>query len=220
VSAFFIRGGDIPNVDGFSPIHLLIPLVLILLYRSFRYLAKGNIEGHRKTMVRLYIGSCIVAGAFTLVPGRLFGEMVWVEWLGLRAPHVPPVSTPSFSIIEGFPMIAQIVAHTPVWVWGLLAVLLALGFSQARHRTAGLVRIVLLPAGLAAYSLAGTVLAFGGSAVVLGSWLVAAVVLMLLVGQLAVPQGARYDTASRRFTVPGSWVPMALIVGIFLTRYV
>jgi uncharacterized membrane protein len=132
VSAIFIRGGEIPNIEGFSPIHLLIPLVLFLLYRSFRHLARGDIQGHRKTMVLLYVGSCIVAGAFTLLPGRLIGEMVWVDWLGILAPHAHPAAAPSLSIIEGLAVMGHIVANIPVWAWSPLVALLALGISRRR----------------------------------------------------------------------------------------
>ena len=31
-------------------------------------------------------------------------------------------------------MIVNILSHTPVWVWGLLAALMALSFSQTRQR--------------------------------------------------------------------------------------
>ena len=117
-------------------------------------------------------------------------------------------------------MIAQILINTPLWVWGLLAALLALGFSQARSRTAGLVRITLLPLGLGAFSLYGTVSAFGGTPTVIGSWLAATTLLLLVVMQIAVPAGTRYDGATRQLHLPGSWVPMALIMGIFLTKYV
>jgi uncharacterized membrane protein len=219
VSAIFIRGGNIPNIGGFSPIHLLSPLVLFSLYGSFRYLAQGNIDRHRKTMVRLYVGSCIVAGGFTLLPGRLIGDLVWVDWLGIRSPHLHPASAPSPSTFEGFPMIAQIVSNTPLWVWGVLVALLALGFSQTRRRTLGLARVVLPSVGLGGFSLWGTLSAFGASPAVLGSWLVAATLLMLMISRLAVPQGSSYDSASRQFTLPGSWVPMALIMGIFMTKY-
>jgi len=116
-------------------------------------------------------------------------------------------------------MIAQILINTPVWVWGLLAALLALGFSQVRSRSASAARIVLMSLGLGAFSLYGTISAFGASPAVLGSWLVTALVLVLVVTQLPVPAGARYDSASRQFQLPGSWIPMVLIMGIFLTKY-
>jgi uncharacterized membrane protein len=213
VSALFIRGGQLPNIAGYSPIHLLVPLTLFGLYGSFRYLAQGNIAKHRQIMQILYYGACVVAGAFTLLPGRFLGELIWVEWLGLLAPHVHPLST------QGPSMIAQILSNTPVWVWGLLAALLALGFSQARARTAGIPRLVLMPLGLGAFSLWGTTSAFGASATVLGSWLAATVLLLLVVTQMRMPAGVSYDRDARKFALPGSWVPMLLILGIFMTKY-
>ncbi len=210
-SAIFIRDYRLPNINGYTPIHLLIPVVYGMLFLAFWFLAKGRIEGHRKTMQRLYIGACGVAGAFTLLPGRYLGNLVFGQWLGLISPNYQPP--------QGTPMIAQILINTPLWVWGLLAALLVLGFGQTRSRSVSLPRVVLLPLGLGAFSLYGTISAFGTSPTVLGSWLATAVLLVLLVNQLALPAGARYDSATRQFQLPGSWVPMVLIMAIFLTKY-
>jgi len=211
-SAIFIRDYRLPNIDGYTPIHVLIPVVYGMLFLAFWFLAKGNITGHRKTMQRLYIGACGVAGAFTLLPGRYLGNLVFGQWLGLISPTYQPP--------QGTPMIAQILINTPLWVWGLLAVLLVLGFSQTRSRTVGLPRITLLPLGLGAFSLYGTISAFGTSPAVLGSWFATAILLVLVVTQLPLPAGSRYDSATRQFQLPGSWIPMALIMAIFLTKYV
>jgi uncharacterized membrane protein len=35
------------------------------------------VQGHRKVMQRLYVSACLVAGAFTLLPGRMLGQMLW-----------------------------------------------------------------------------------------------------------------------------------------------
>jgi len=83
VSAIFIRDYRLPNIAGFTPIHLLIPVTLGTLFAAFWFLLRGNINGHRKSMQRLYIGACLVAGAFTLLPGRYLGQLVWDQWLGL-----------------------------------------------------------------------------------------------------------------------------------------
>ncbi len=211
-SAIFIRDYRLPNIAGYTAIHLLIPVVYGMLFLAFRFLFEGNITGHRKTMQYLYLGACGVAGSFTLLPGRYLGNLVLGQWLGLISP--------TYQAPRGTPMIAQIFIHTPVWVWGLLAALLLLGLSQTRSRTAGLNRIVLLPLGLGAFSLYGTISAFGSSPTVLGSWLATAVLLALLVTQLPLPAGARYDRATRQFQLPGSWMPMVLIMAIFLTKYV
>src|SRR5439155_15157054 len=54
-------------------------------------------------------------------------------------------------------MLLQIVQHTPVWVWGLLAGLVALGVSQARDREVSLARITILPLVMLALSFSGVV---------------------------------------------------------------
>jgi uncharacterized membrane protein len=82
VSAMFIRDTRLPNVAGFTPIHLLVPVTLVALFGAFWYLARGDIAAHRKTMQRLYFGACVVAGGFTLLPGRSLGRLVWTP-LGL-----------------------------------------------------------------------------------------------------------------------------------------
>lgn len=75
-SAVFISGNKGPHFMGFGPIHLLIPVTFFMLYRAFVYLARRNINGHRMTMQFLYLGACVVAGAFTLMPGRYLGHLV------------------------------------------------------------------------------------------------------------------------------------------------
>ena len=77
ISALFIRDFSLPNWSGFTPIHLLVPVTLGGLGLSFWHLAHRRIDKHRSIMRKLYIGSCVVAGLFTLVPGRLLGDLLW-----------------------------------------------------------------------------------------------------------------------------------------------
>ena len=82
LSAIFIKVSGLPNISGYTPIHLLIPFTLTGLVFAFYALAKGDIPRHRQTMQRLYYGACVVAGMFTLMPQRLIGHFVWSQ-LGL-----------------------------------------------------------------------------------------------------------------------------------------
>jgi uncharacterized membrane protein len=82
LSALFIRDVRLPNVGGYTPIHLLIPVILVTLYRAFRDLAAGNTQGHRQRMQWLYFSACVVSGAFTLLPQRYLGQLLWGQWLG------------------------------------------------------------------------------------------------------------------------------------------
>lgn len=83
LSALFIRDFRLPNIAGYTPIHLFVPFTLGGLYLAFAKLLRGNIRGHRQAMLGLYVGACIGAGVFTLLPGRYLGQLVWGQWLGL-----------------------------------------------------------------------------------------------------------------------------------------
>ena len=212
VSAIFIRDYRLPNIAGYTPIHIFVPVTFYYLFRAFRYLAQGNIAGHRKAMQSLYVSACVVAGAFTLLPGRYLGNLVFGQWFGLMATNGQSS--------QASPTIGQILVNTPVWVGGLLAVLLVLGFSQTRNRSVGVTRVALLPLVMSVLSLYSIMSTFGASALVLGIWLATTFVIMLLVMQLPLSDQASYDAASRQFQLPGSWIPMVLILGIFMTKYV
>jgi uncharacterized membrane protein len=82
LSAAFIRSSLPLSLWGFSPIHLLIVLSLLGLARAFIHLKRGNIADHRRLMQWLYLLAGVVTGLFTLLPGRLLGQLVWGDWLG------------------------------------------------------------------------------------------------------------------------------------------
>jgi uncharacterized membrane protein len=83
ISALFIRDFKLPNVWGYTPIHLLIPLTFGSLGVAFVALHRSQLRRHRLWMTALYINACLVAGAFTLLPHRYLGQLVWGQWLGL-----------------------------------------------------------------------------------------------------------------------------------------
>ena len=58
-------------LNHFCFIHLLSLLVLYTVPTSYRAIRVGNIKLHKRKMVGLYVGALLVAGAFTLSPGRL-----------------------------------------------------------------------------------------------------------------------------------------------------
>ncbi len=77
LSAIFIRDFSLPNLAGYTPIHLLVPVSLITLFVAFRQLYRGHIRSHRIAMINLYLGACVTAGLFTLLPSRLLGGWLW-----------------------------------------------------------------------------------------------------------------------------------------------
>jgi uncharacterized membrane protein len=83
VTSIFIRDYRLPNIAGYTPIHALTLFALISLPRGIYHIRQGNVAAHRGVMKGLFIGGCIVAGLFTLVPGRFLGDLLWKQALGL-----------------------------------------------------------------------------------------------------------------------------------------
>ncbi len=116
--------------------------------------------------------------------------------------------------------ILQILAGTPPYVWLVLAALVGLGWTQSRPRAMGRTRVAVLPAALLVLSFVGGVGAFGYAVDAVGAW-IAGVAVAIAAGPLLLPRpGAAWSADRGSVRVAGSWWPMALIVGLFATRYV
>ena len=76
VSSFWIRG-LMPNTLawGFSPIHLLSIFVIVQLARAIYFARIGTIARHSGIMKGVFWGGLVIAGGFTLIPGRLMFEV-------------------------------------------------------------------------------------------------------------------------------------------------
>lgn len=60
-----------------SPIHLLSILTLITLPYGIWRARVGDIRAHRYAMIGLFLGGLIIAGGFTLLPGRIMHAVVF-----------------------------------------------------------------------------------------------------------------------------------------------
>ena len=74
-SSFAIRGRG--QWGGFSAIHLLSILVLVLLPLAVLAVRRHHVATHSRAMIGLFAGALIVAGAFTLLPGRIMHRVVF-----------------------------------------------------------------------------------------------------------------------------------------------
>lgn len=74
-SSMFIS--EIRLIGPFSPIHLLSVLTFGGVFMGIYYIRKGNVRRHRATMQTLYLGALILAGCFTLLPGRRMHDVVF-----------------------------------------------------------------------------------------------------------------------------------------------
>lgn len=112
-----------------------------------------------------------------------------------------------------------IVQHTPVWVWGLLAMLVALGLWQTRPREMSLTRVTVLPLVLTALSLGGVLSAFGHLPVAFAAWAAGIAAALGLARRAVAVRGASWSPSRALLHVPGSWLPLVLIVSLFALKY-
>ena len=85
VASAFIRDYRMPNLAGYTPIHLFTLTVAVTLPLAIWHARRGRIDAHRKTMRGLYIGGCVTAGLFALLPGRFLGSLLWGAMTGAIA---------------------------------------------------------------------------------------------------------------------------------------
>lgn len=116
-------------------------------------------------------------------------------------------------------MLLQIISSTPRWVFALFALLLWLGFKQLLASRISLLRTTIMPVAMTGLAVYGVISAFGDSPGALIGWAVSAIALAGLVLQRPLPDTTRYDAATRSFQVAGSALPLALMMGIFFTKY-
>ena len=67
-----------PRLLGhFGWIHSFSFLTLFLVPAAYRAIRRGNVARHQRMMIGLYIGALLIAGGFTLVPGRFMHALVF-----------------------------------------------------------------------------------------------------------------------------------------------
>jgi hypothetical protein len=116
-------------------------------------------------------------------------------------------------------IVMQILRGTPIWVFPLFLGLIFLGYLQSKPRSVAQARVAILPAALGVFSLTRVLAVFGPDPVALLAWATGTAAALLLNRALKQPAGARWSAATGSFHVPGSWVPLALMMAVFFARY-
>ena len=114
----------------------------------------------------------------------------------------------------------QFLTHTPVWVWFLLATLCLIGYQQTKTRQLSVQRLVILPLMMLGLSLLSLKNSFGFQASVFALWLGSLLLSTWLLYSRHSSADGSYDEGSGLMNVRGSWLPLMLILGMFLTRYI
>jgi uncharacterized membrane protein len=75
LSSFWVH--TIRLVGPFSPIHLLSIFTLIMLPLAVWRAHQHRVTDHRRIMIMTFTGALVIAGLFTLVPGRIMHAVVF-----------------------------------------------------------------------------------------------------------------------------------------------
>ena len=112
----------------------------------------------------------------------------------------------------------QILSHTPVYVWTILAFLVWRGVAEMREREIARLRMFVLPLVMLILSLHDIARKFGFEATALSAWTTAFAAAGLLAwrfGRVRVAPGS----APGRVRVGGSMIPLVLMLAIFAVKY-
>jgi uncharacterized membrane protein len=75
ISSFWIHA--IRLVGPWSPIHLLSIFVLITVPLAVWKAHRHQVADHRRIMISIFSGALVIAGLFTLLPGRIMHAVVF-----------------------------------------------------------------------------------------------------------------------------------------------
>ncbi len=114
-------------------------------------------------------------------------------------------------------MIAQIISHTPIYVWVILAALIYRGILASTDREMSFGKLLILPAIMPLLALQDIANKFGLSGLTLAAWgagaaLAGAVTWGLFANRISAGQNGKW-------LVRGSWVPLGVMMAVFATKY-
>ncbi len=116
-------------------------------------------------------------------------------------------------------MAIEILRRTPPWVFVLFIGLLAYGYYQSKPRRLTLGKVMILPAVMVCLSFLGVLSAFGASPTGLLAWAAGLMAATTLGLTWRRRERATHAPATDPPLMPGSWVPLALMMAIFFTKY-
>lgn len=116
-------------------------------------------------------------------------------------------------------IISQVILRTPRWVWAVLLVITVIGVRQLVSHVVTTRRLTTVPVVLGAFSLWGTVAAFGAYPQVLLAWAAGMALVIAVNQQLAWPRQVE-PLGEGRYRVAGSVMPLLAMWGVFGVRYV
>lgn len=80
--------------------------------------------------------------------------------------------------------------------------------------------VFILPMAMIFFSFFGVYSAFGLALLSLSLWILGLIITLVIGLKLAFPKLVSFSVQSNQLTIPGSWVPLFLMMAIFFTKYI
>ena len=114
-----------------------------------------------------------------------------------------------------------IISHIPLWVWAILGYIVFMGLKQTRQTRLSRLRLLALPGFWLCFGAWGVIGHYGVASLPTLLWLagLGLGVTLTLRADWAGRLGAHYDAESSRYVVPGSWIPLMLMLSIFVAKF-
>jgi hypothetical protein len=116
-------------------------------------------------------------------------------------------------------MLQQILTHTPLWVWAVLAFVLYRGLLASVDREIALKRVFVIPVVMFALALQGIVSGFGAVPAAAPAWFACMLAGVALAWRAFDCDSVRIDPLRRVISQRGSWTPLLMMMGIFCIKY-
>jgi hypothetical protein len=116
-------------------------------------------------------------------------------------------------------MLNQILSHTPLYVWAILAFLIFRGVIALRTREVAMNKLFIIPVVMLALSLFDIAAKFGLGGIGFVTWVVTAAITLALLVRFGAARVAPATTPGH-VVVRGSAWPLVLMMAIFVTKYV
>jgi hypothetical protein len=115
-----------------------------------------------------------------------------------------------------------ILQHIPVWVFLILAGLLWLGLSARKDRMIRWRVPIIVPVALTLMAITSLLAQYGATDLLwpaLAAWAGFCALVAWRFANRPLPETFQYDIESAKFQLPGSYVPLAMYMGIFAFKF-
>jgi len=114
--------------------------------------------------------------------------------------------------------LTQAIAHTPLWVWPLILILLGLGARNLRPREQPVAALFILPGILLILALVNLTSSRANLTLVIPAF-VASLAIGGAIGWTLVPRATVAMPGAGRVRVPGSIAPLLIVIAAIILRY-